>query len=230
MVATARMRAPANVGWCHTHRSVAQRPKAPGNRWELGSKPLGSRRRTPALWHEYKKVGGANIRPHLVAAAYSPSHHSGLSSPMPWAKCQIASSVATEFHPRASRSTPIHERADSTPSSVMRPSRLADMSPTILLWLRERPVNIFSLMDLDFTADQREFREELRSFLMERLPDDWAGIFQEDDEVLDVSFTVTRAMAERGWLTQLWPREYGGADAPIWRHLVLQEELWADFE
>ena len=67
-------------------------------------------------------------------------------------------------------------------------------------------------MDLDFTPDQREFREELRSFLMERLPDDWAGIFQEDDEVLDVSFAVTRAMAERGWLTQLWPREYGGAD------------------
>ena len=31
------------------------------------------------------KLGGATMRPYRVPAAYAGSHHSGLSSPMPWA-------------------------------------------------------------------------------------------------------------------------------------------------
>lgn len=34
-------------------------------------------------------------------------------------------------------------------------------------------------------------------------------------------------MAERGWLTQHWPQEYGGRDATPWRHAVVGEEMWA---
>jgi alkylation response protein AidB-like acyl-CoA dehydrogenase len=85
-------------------------------------------------------------------------------------------------------------------------------------------------MDLDFTADETAFRQELREFLEERLPARWVGIFHGPQEHLDASFAITREMADRGWLTQLWPAEFGGADASIWRQAVLQEETWAYFE
>jgi hypothetical protein len=34
------------------------------------------------------------------------------------------------------------------------------------------------------------------------------------------------ALARKGWLTQHWPREYGGRDATPWRHAILGEEMW----
>jgi alkylation response protein AidB-like acyl-CoA dehydrogenase len=85
-------------------------------------------------------------------------------------------------------------------------------------------------MDPEFSPDEEEFRAELRAFLAERLPDRWVGIFHGPPEHLDVSFTITQEMAERGWLTQTWPREYGGQDASIWRQMVFQEETWAHYE
>jgi alkylation response protein AidB-like acyl-CoA dehydrogenase len=85
-------------------------------------------------------------------------------------------------------------------------------------------------MDLDYTPDQTAFRHELREFLEERLPDRWVGIFHGPAEHLEASFAITREMAERGWLTQLWPEEFGGNGASIWRQAVLQEETWAYFE
>jgi alkylation response protein AidB-like acyl-CoA dehydrogenase len=36
-----------------------------------------------------------------------------------------------------------------------------------------------------------------------------------------------RKLAERGWLTAHWPKEYGGSDASAWFHAILGEELWA---
>jgi alkylation response protein AidB-like acyl-CoA dehydrogenase len=84
-------------------------------------------------------------------------------------------------------------------------------------------------MDLDFSEDEEAFRTELRQFLVEALPSGWTGIFHGGDS-LEVSGRVTRAMAARGWLTQLWPREFGGLGASIWRQAVLQEELWAHHE
>ncbi|ETA04668.1 MULTISPECIES: acyl-CoA dehydrogenase family protein [Gordonia] len=85
-------------------------------------------------------------------------------------------------------------------------------------------------MDLDFSEEQEQFRAELRALLESRLPDDWVGIFHGPDEYLDLSFSITREMAERGWLTQTWPEEYGGRGASNWRQVVLQEETWAYFE
>lgn len=85
-------------------------------------------------------------------------------------------------------------------------------------------------MDGDFTAEQQQFRAELRDFLAERLPDRWVGIFHGPPEHLDASFAITKEMAERGWLNQHWPVEFGGQDAPIWRQMVFQEETWAHYE
>lgn len=84
-------------------------------------------------------------------------------------------------------------------------------------------------MDLDFSDADDRFRAEVRAFLAERLPARWVGIFHGDDAIAE-SNRVTAELAERGWLTQAWPAEYGGHDASVWRQTVLQEELWAHHE
>lgn len=85
-------------------------------------------------------------------------------------------------------------------------------------------------MRMEYTSDEEAFREELRTFLSNRLPERWTGIFHGGTAALEVSNEVTREMAELGWLTQLWPSEFGGADASVWRQAVLQEETWAHYE
>jgi alkylation response protein AidB-like acyl-CoA dehydrogenase len=84
-------------------------------------------------------------------------------------------------------------------------------------------------VDFEFTAEEDAFRAELRQFLAEELPPWWAG-YSANDEAFEVVKRVTRGMAERGWLTMAWPREYGGADASIWRQVVLKEEMTAHHE
>jgi len=85
-------------------------------------------------------------------------------------------------------------------------------------------------MDLQFNDDESRFRAEIREFLEQRLPERWVGIFHGPPEHLETSFAITREMAERGWLTQMWPEHFGGTGASIWRQVVLQEETWAFFE
>jgi alkylation response protein AidB-like acyl-CoA dehydrogenase len=84
-------------------------------------------------------------------------------------------------------------------------------------------------MNFEFTPDETEFRSELRQYLDEVLPSWWKG-YAESDEAFEVVKRVTKGMAERGWLTMAWPREYGGQDASIWRQVVLKEEMTAHHE
>ena len=84
-------------------------------------------------------------------------------------------------------------------------------------------------MDFEFTREDDVFRAELREFLNAELPPWWKG-YQEGDDAFDVVKRVVVGMAERGWLTQAWPTEYGGQDAPIWRQMVLKEEMTAHHE
>ena len=84
-------------------------------------------------------------------------------------------------------------------------------------------------MDFEFTEADDAFRAELREFLAARLPPWWQG-YSASDEAFEVVKRITSEMAERGWLTMAWPREYGGQDAPIWRQVVLKEEMTAHHE
>jgi alkylation response protein AidB-like acyl-CoA dehydrogenase len=84
-------------------------------------------------------------------------------------------------------------------------------------------------MDFEFTAEDDAFRAELREFLDAELPPWWNG-YAAGDEAFEVVKRVVRGMADHGWLTQAWPTEYGGQDAPIWRQMVLKEEMTAHHE
>jgi alkylation response protein AidB-like acyl-CoA dehydrogenase len=80
-------------------------------------------------------------------------------------------------------------------------------------------------MDFEFTAEQQAFREELRQFLRKELPEHFDGRYDDNEENFQTTLRVTERMAEHGWLTMHWPREYGGRDAPIWEQVILREEM-----
>ena len=80
--------------------------------------------------------------------------------------------------------------------------------------------------EFGFTAEEERFRAAIREFLGERLPADWVSLFSYPD-MLPVSDQVTAELADKGWLIQHWPSEYGGQDGSIWMQTVAQEEYWA---
>jgi alkylation response protein AidB-like acyl-CoA dehydrogenase len=85
-------------------------------------------------------------------------------------------------------------------------------------------------VEFDWSAEDAAHRREVREFLAAELPDDWEEISKHGpggDSQAAFSKIFCGKMAERGWLTQHWPTEYGGRDAAPWRHSIVGEELWA---
>ena len=85
-------------------------------------------------------------------------------------------------------------------------------------------------MEFAWDPDDAAFRAQLQAFLDEVLPEDWERISADgpgSEAQLRFSRPFCAALAERGWLTQHWPAEYGGRDASAWRHAILGEEMWA---
>ena len=84
-------------------------------------------------------------------------------------------------------------------------------------------------MEFQWTEADEAFRSEVREFLAENLPEDWPEM-SKDGPGSDAQARFAREfcpkLAERGWLTQNWPSEYGGKDASAWRHIILGEEMW----
>jgi alkylation response protein AidB-like acyl-CoA dehydrogenase len=82
-------------------------------------------------------------------------------------------------------------------------------------------------MDFDWTEADDAYRADVRAFLAQRLPQDWRGYDKTNlPKYKADAAAFCKAMAERGWLTQNWPREYGGQEESPWRQAILSEELW----
>jgi len=81
-------------------------------------------------------------------------------------------------------------------------------------------------MDLAYSPEEVAFREAVRAFIAERLPDDIrekvrAGSTLEKDDYV----RWQRILYERGWGAPSWPTEYGGTGwTPVQRH-IFEEEL-----
>ena len=77
-------------------------------------------------------------------------------------------------------------------------------------------------MDLDFSAEQRDFREEVRTWLAEHKPteprpSDAAGIRAYDTQ-------WQRTQYDGGWAGISWPKEYGGRGLSLLEQLIWYEE------
>jgi len=81
-------------------------------------------------------------------------------------------------------------------------------------------------VEFKFTPEDDAFRHELRTFVQQELPDGWEGGGRWPEE-WDWDFTrqMRRKLAQKGWLTMHWPREYGGQDASPVRSAIYNEEL-----
>ena len=87
-------------------------------------------------------------------------------------------------------------------------------------------------MDFSWTAEEEEFRQEIREFLQAELPEGW-GITEfwdpDDDEQFTFAHEFTKKLGTRNWLAVSWPKEYGGLEWPFWRQFIFNEEL-ANFD
>ena len=81
-------------------------------------------------------------------------------------------------------------------------------------------------MDFEFTPEEDAFRAELRTFLDEQLPAWWRGMFVDDERAMAETRRICGELADRGWLTMSWPREFGGSDASVWMQTIVREEMW----
>ena len=87
-------------------------------------------------------------------------------------------------------------------------------------------------MDMEFTAGQQAFREEIRAFLATHLPERLREgarctptVFAEPD----IGREWQRILYDKGWLAYNWPAEFGGTGwSPVQRYLFEKECALAD--
>src|ERR1700674_3277247 len=83
-------------------------------------------------------------------------------------------------------------------------------------------------MDLGFTAEEEDFREEVRSWLERNLPAGWrnggVGGYREDaDEAMQREWQ--HRLHDGGWLKLSWPLDAGGRAATPVMQAIYHEEM-----
>ncbi|WP_417519164.1 acyl-CoA dehydrogenase family protein [Minwuia sp.] len=80
-------------------------------------------------------------------------------------------------------------------------------------------------MDLSFSAEELAFREDVRAFLAEHLPDDLAEKVRSRRELKrDDYMRWQKILHQKGWIGGWWPKEYGGQGwSPAERHIFDEE-------
>ena len=76
-------------------------------------------------------------------------------------------------------------------------------------------------MEMEFTAEDLAFRDEVRAFLDEELPQDMRHRYSSLETCeKEAQLFWQRKLAAKGWLTTPWPEEYGGKNwTPTQRYL-----------
>lgn len=81
-------------------------------------------------------------------------------------------------------------------------------------------------MDLNLSPEERQFRDELRSWLVANAPADWP---EWREKPLEESFPYLRAwqrkLNEGRWAAVAWPEEYGGRGATLMQQAIFWEEM-----
>ena len=80
-------------------------------------------------------------------------------------------------------------------------------------------------MDLSFSEAEIAFRDEVRAFLRDELPEDIATKVREGRELVKSDYERWQAILNaRGWLAVTWPEEHGGTGwTPVQRHIFEEE-------
>ncbi|MBU2644687.1 acyl-CoA dehydrogenase family protein [bacterium] len=82
-------------------------------------------------------------------------------------------------------------------------------------------------MEFQFGEKEERLRTEIREFVKAEMPPHYIGKYFEEetnDEDWAFSMAMSKKLAQKGWLTMSWPKEYGGMDASRWERVVFAEE------
>ncbi len=82
-------------------------------------------------------------------------------------------------------------------------------------------------MDFQLGEKEEKLRAEIREFVKEEMPPDYYGFpfaDEHDDEEWAFSLSMSKKLAQKGWLTMAWPKEHGGMGASTWERMVYSEE------
>ncbi len=84
-------------------------------------------------------------------------------------------------------------------------------------------------MDLNYTAEELAFRDEVRAWLDANIPADLREKVLEYRELSkDDLVRWHRILAKKGWVAPSWPKEWGGTDwSPVERYLFEEEYAYA---
>ena len=94
-------------------------------------------------------------------------------------------------------------------------------------------------MDWDDSPEQAAFRQDVRTFIQERLPEFYRKPREDDDPETDWQHDMSLggpeakaaarewidALAERGWSVPHWPKEYGGGGLSTVEQFIFKQEL-----
>ena len=88
-------------------------------------------------------------------------------------------------------------------------------------------------MNFQFSAEDEQFRQQVRAFLRDRLPEDIARRAyisgSAEPRLLSDYRRWQRILAEQGWAAPHWPVEHGGTDwSPLRKHIYMEEVYRAD--
>jgi len=80
-------------------------------------------------------------------------------------------------------------------------------------------------MDLNYSADELAFRDEVRTWLAANLPDDLRQkVARYEHLSRDDLMRWHRILAQKGWVAPSWPKEAGGTDwTPVQRYIFEEE-------
>jgi alkylation response protein AidB-like acyl-CoA dehydrogenase len=82
-------------------------------------------------------------------------------------------------------------------------------------------------MDLSFTPEENAFREEVRAWMAEHVPDTPLPSFDASREGFDAHRAWEAILNEGRWGMVTWPEAYGGRGVDLIRWLIFEEEYYA---
>ncbi|MBT4088328.1 MAG: hypothetical protein HN580_11090 [Deltaproteobacteria bacterium] len=83
-------------------------------------------------------------------------------------------------------------------------------------------------MEFRFTKKEEQFRQQIREFVKENIPQGFIGHRFWDEQhppSWDFGMAIAKKLAENNWLTINWPKEFGGMGASNWEKAIMTEEV-----
>jgi len=80
-------------------------------------------------------------------------------------------------------------------------------------------------MDLNYSQDESAFRDEVRGWIKQNLPQDLREKIANYDELgREDLLRWHKILAKRGWVAPAWPKEFGGTDWNVVQRYIFEEE------